>query len=442
VLRHPGTLAAVVALVALAPSPIGTLRSVAGDYHLATPKEPVLARLGYAGPGVIDSTMVHDLDAVLRTYAGAHGAVFDFNDELGLLYYLLNRVPGTRYYHVSMADTGFAQRQLISDVTRSRPRVVVFYGQGIGLPSWDGIEATVRHYDVSDYLLDHYVPLVDVDGQFVMIRSDLAASAPPLPPLTGHASTQDFFLANPECAWGYVPDFLAHPASLRSRAAVSVNSHVVSDSTVFFGGWTSNRRPGQSPLSVLAVRNGHVEATAVPNLYHSNTSPGSGFTVALPVIAGAGPVSFYEMNPDSTVSPLVPRATVSTMLVARADDRVVTTSDGRSHQVITQRGGVVDLAFVGQQRFLAVDLAPGTDLSAYHWLELSTPKGLAGGRYSVMDGRDQSPNLISFQTLPRVAAHVFVQVGSCPQWRGFAPTGLSLIQGGGLKTAPTVRLVR
>ena len=44
--------------------------------------------------------------ACSERYAGAGGPVFDFNDEPGLLYYLLNRVPGTRFYHVSMADTG------------------------------------------------------------------------------------------------------------------------------------------------------------------------------------------------------------------------------------------------------------------------------------------------------------------------------------------------
>ncbi len=115
-LRHPASLALVVALVALAPSPVGTVKAVASNYHVTAGSEPVLARLGYSDPGVVDVTMVRDLGAVLQRYAGTDGAVFDFNDEPGLLYYLLNRVPGTRFYNVSMADTGFAQRQLISDL--------------------------------------------------------------------------------------------------------------------------------------------------------------------------------------------------------------------------------------------------------------------------------------------------------------------------------------
>lgn len=58
------------------------------------------------------------------------------------------------------------------------------------------------------------------------------------------------------------------------------------------------------------------------------------------------------------------------------------------------------------------------------------------------DGTDQSPDAISFSTLPRSTGRVFVQVGSCPQWRGFSAPGLSLVQGGGPKSLPVVRLVR
>jgi hypothetical protein len=96
---------------------------------------------------------------------------------------------------------------------------------------------------------------------------------------------------------------------------------------------------------------------------------------------------------------------------------------------------------------LDLDVPPGTVLDQYHWLELSSPVGLGGAQYSVTDGADQSPNAISFSTLPRSNDHVFVQVGSCPQWHAFSSTGLSLVQGGGpnslpTKSLPVVRLVR
>jgi hypothetical protein len=440
--RHPATLAIVVALVALAPTPVGTLEAVAGSYHVTAPGPPVLTRLGYSDTGVIDTTMVHDLDAVLRRYAGPGGPVFDFNDEPGLLYYLLNRVPGTRFFHVSMADTGFAQRQLISDLTRSRPRLVVLYGEGIGLPHWDGIQATVRHYDVSDYLLDHYVPLANVDGQWVMIRSDLAASAPALPALLGSSSTRDFYLSSPECAWGFSPNFLHRPATLGSQGALSVDTHVSSASTLLVTGFTVDRAPGQAPLRVLAVRNGVVVATAVPNAKHSTASPNSDFTMVLPTTGGDQPWSFYVSDPDGTVSPMTLDGAVPRHLVAAGRGRTVSSSDGVAHTVSTHSGGVVSSVVRSTDRMLALSVAPGTDLAGYHWLELTSPARSRGANYSVTDGTDQSPDAISFSTLPRSTGHVFVQIGSCPQWRGFEAAGLSLVQGGGPKSLPVVRLVR
>ena len=439
--RHPVTLVGFVALVALAPAPVGTVRAVAADYHLRTASPPVLARLGYSDPGVIDTTMVGDLGTVLDRYAGADGAVFDFNDEPGLLYYLLNRVPGTRYYNVSMADTGFAQRQLIADLTRSRPRVVVFYGQDIGLPAWDGIEPTVRHYDVSQYLLDHYQPLADVDGQLVMIRDDLAASAPPLPPLVGNATARDLYLSNPECAWGFSPNFLVPPTLSPSAPAVTATSRLVADSTLLVRGWTRDRQAGQSPLPVVATRGATVVGTAIPNIYRSASSPGSEFTMALPVAAGAGPVSFYAENPDGTVSAISPLPTVSSALVTTGHAATVTTPDGRVHVTRPADGGILETASVSAKRVVALDLAPGTDPAKYRWLEISAPGGAGGGGYSVIDGVDQSPNLVTFATLLRAPTHIFVQVGSCPQWRGFSGRGLSLVVSGGPRSLPVVRLV-
>jgi len=448
--RHPGTLVAVVALVALAPTPLRTVRAVPSHFHATVDAEPAVPGLGYAEPGVMDTTMVHDLAAVLQRYAGTNGAVFDFSDEPGLLYFLLNRVPGTRYYNVSMADTGFAQRQLIGELERSRPRLVVFYGEGIGLPVWDGIDATVRHYDVSDYLLANYRPLADVDGQFVMIRSDLADSAPALPALQGPVQTAQLDLTNPECAWGFAPSFLAQPASLRSGGGVTITPRVAATSTLLIGGWSFDPSRHEPSVEVLAVRDGTVAATAVPNVvrgdvaehFNSVTAISSGFGLALPLTPGTGPVALYALNADGTVSPLAPSAGVPANLVMPGDAEVVTTSDGRTHRVSSESQGVVDSALVGGQRLLALDLPASTDLSSYHFLELSAPRGLGLGEYRIDDGNDSSPGLISFRTLPRVGHHVFVEVGSCPQWHAFSSSGLSILQEGGPASPPVVRLIR
>ncbi|HUY23055.1 MAG TPA: hypothetical protein VMV22_12040, partial [Acidimicrobiales bacterium] len=446
--RRPATLVVVVALVALAPAPLGTVRDLPGEYHPTAATTPVLPRLGYAKSGVVDVTMVHDLDAVLRRYAGDRGAVFDFGDEPGLLYFLLGRVPGTRFFHVSMADTSFAQRQLVSDLTRSRPRVVVFYGLGMGLPAWDGIQAWVRHYAVSEYLLDNYRPLADVDGQFVMVRADLAATAPPLPALKGPVTTSDPYLSLPTCDWGFAPNFLARSASLSSSPGLTLRTHVVATSVVSLSGWSFDARRALPPVRVLAARDGRQVGSVVPNGVRLDalrrfTATGilrSGFTMDL-LARSAGPVALYGLNPDGTVSPLAPLSSAPSTLVVRGGDQPVTTSDGVVHAVSTESVGSVGAALVHEQ-IVALDVPPGSDLAGYHWLELSAPRHVGPGAYSVSDGIDQSPGAISFRALLRAGSHLFVQVGSCPQWRSFTAPGLTLLARGGRGSPPSVRLVR
>src|SRR5207302_144912 len=99
--------------------------------------------------------------------------VFDFSNDPGLYYYLLGRGPRTKYYHVSMAIPEAAQDDLIAELRSNRPKLVVFTDDRYGLPGWDGIPNMVRHYDVSQYILDNYRPLVSIRGQ--VLYADAAA---------------------------------------------------------------------------------------------------------------------------------------------------------------------------------------------------------------------------------------------------------------------------
>ncbi len=76
-----------------------------GQHHLVGVTESSLARVGYAAPGEIDAGLLRDLDTAIRAYAGDDGPVFDMTNSLGYLYYLLNRVPGTRFIHIVLAMT-------------------------------------------------------------------------------------------------------------------------------------------------------------------------------------------------------------------------------------------------------------------------------------------------------------------------------------------------
>ena len=92
-----------------------------------------------------------------------------------LFHYLLDRRPSTRYFHVSMAIRKHTQADLIKELERRPPKLVVFSSSpAFGLPSWDGISNQVRHYDVSQYILDHYRPVLDSHTFVLMARNDLA----------------------------------------------------------------------------------------------------------------------------------------------------------------------------------------------------------------------------------------------------------------------------
>ena len=131
----------------------------------------------------------------------------------GYIYYLLDRRPASQFVHVSMAITPYSQQLLIDSLRRSRPPVVVFDSAGIGLPVWDGIVNNVRHYDVSQYLLSNYQPIVRTHGVLLMLRNDLMASRPALPQLIVPPLSTDLYFSGPACVWGSIPSFLSSPVS-------------------------------------------------------------------------------------------------------------------------------------------------------------------------------------------------------------------------------------
>ena len=115
-----------------------------------------------------------------------------------------------------MAIRQATQHDLIRELRKEQPKIVVFSSDWLGLPFWDGIANEVRHYDVSRYLLDHYHPLLHSHGFLVFARN--GAQTPPLSEVTSKleepAQTTDLYFRTFPCDWGYTPDFLTiHPQS-------------------------------------------------------------------------------------------------------------------------------------------------------------------------------------------------------------------------------------
>jgi hypothetical protein len=208
--RPVASVAAIIAVPLLFSSRLPLLEAVPGRFD---PGVPVPAYetlpLGYTVPGAVDTAQILALGAALDRYAGPRAPVFDFVNEMGVTYFLLDRVPGARFYHVESAATPFAQELEVGDLRKSRPPVVVFFDNTFGLPLYDGITSMERDYLVSQYILDHYRPVEDVQGQLLMLRDDLAAAPTP--------QEQKLYFSVPPCNWGDTPDFFTPPPA-RDRA--------------------------------------------------------------------------------------------------------------------------------------------------------------------------------------------------------------------------------
>jgi hypothetical protein len=376
-----------------------------------------------------------DLAAVLDRYAGANGPVFDFSNDPGIIFYLLGRVPATRFFHVSMAIPVLAQRQLVSELARSRPRVVVFKDDSNGLPEWDGVLNAVRHYEVSQYLLDHYVPLVDVDGTLVLLRSDLAAHAPPLPPLLGPSVTAGLYFDAPTCAWGDIPNFLRVPGEPVASSAVRIPTRVVAHALTTVTGWAVDHSLLAPAKEIVAVSGGRVVATAalgaarfdVVQALKSSQVLASGYTFAF---ASSGrPVQLYSLNEDGTLTPLTPAKTVASSVVTPGTAPRIRTTDGVDRRISSVIGrGSVDTAVTVSDRVESLVVPASMRITAYDRLELRATGPLPPGAVVVSDALGVPSHEITFTVLHSSASRVAVPVGSCPQWHGFQPSNVTLVQ--------------
>lgn len=124
------------------------------------------------------------------------GPIFDFANQPLLFHYLLDLPPATRFPYVSLAIHPHLQTQLVGELAKARPRFVV-YAKGPHNPmqgSWDDVHNMVRHYQVSRYILDNYVPVAWVAEHLLLERADTGAK--PLPGST--------YSSLSPCEWGSI----------------------------------------------------------------------------------------------------------------------------------------------------------------------------------------------------------------------------------------------
>lgn len=238
--RNPATMAAavIVALIAPitgAPTVFASVRSIPAREHALAATEPKIPGLGYIAPAANPAVLVSNLATALNIYAGRSGTVFDMTNSPGYIYLLLNRRPASRFTNIGQAMTAYSQQLIIGDLERSRPPVAVFESDMIGMWEWDDINNNVRDYAVSQYLLDHYQPVLLTDGELLLLRDDLMASRPPVPRLLQQPVSANLYFSGATCAWGDVPNFLPTAPAGRSmllRVTARVRTGDVTTSVV------------------------------------------------------------------------------------------------------------------------------------------------------------------------------------------------------------------
>jgi hypothetical protein len=435
----PVSLLAIVAIAAGSPKTVASWENIPLGFHAVVPVDaPSSLALGYTRPGAVDLAQVTDLRNVLDRYAGKNGPVFDFVNEMGVTYFLLNRVPGARFYDVSVAQTTRAQDLEVSDLERSRPHVVVFNDTQYGLPSYDGIWSMERNYIVSQYILDHYRPLLDTHGQLILLRNDLFKRARPYPKLSVPPVTSDLYFDEnvPACDWGYTPNFLYHPSS---RAAVGgVNLPVKSSGTketVSMTGWAFDT-PDDLPGQILVVSGGRLIASTVPNIYrpdvvraiHTGGAAYSGFTIQFSLPPHAS-YRIFVLNADGSVTPL------SSATSTGANDSPppnLTTPNGvvRPQRIVSSEGHIESVS-ESLARSFTLTVPAGTDLSSFEWMEMRTRVGLGNSHIEVTDSvTGGASHVIALSTLASIGRTVFTRVGSCLQWHGYKTTTLTMLVSG------------
>ena len=457
------TALAIAVTLSHAPVPLTTaVRAIPSHFTVTVPEEPSLARVGYAVPGAIDAGMVLDISQITSKYLGPKDTVFDFSNSPGLYYYLLRLHPATRYYHVSMAIRQRTQADVISELARRRPKLVVYASSSFGLFAWDGIGNPVRHYDVSQYLLEHYRPLLVSHGYLLMARdgSRLPPLASVVTGLSEQPVTDHLYLKAPACAWGDTPNFLTTGPSQASQARPLVlRSPSGKAGVLTLGGWAADHVAGKPAAEVVAAVGTLVVARIPvsgdrPDVATYFKQPGlrhSGFSAVIRLrpewIAGlhlygitrGGTATELAFGPGASWRPGPGTAATLTLPGGRSLE-VVPDAVRSSVDAATLVGGPKPPLPFGYSGLIQFDSPAHPE--RYHWLEIETRTPLHATRFALSDRGTlgAETNSITFSTLGRGPRTVRVQIGACSQWRDY--TGPLYLAMSDYEDVSAVRLLR
>jgi hypothetical protein len=444
--RHVLSAAAGALLLTAVPPAVEHLATVPSRFTPDVPAEKASARLGYAAAVNLPAGILDDLEVAVQAL-GPDARLFDFTNQPGLVHYLLGLPSPTRYPHVSMAIREPNQADLIDELAADPPELVLYWSSNIlGLGAWDGIVNPVRHYDVSQWLLENYEPWFAIHGELLYIRHDLDKPDPRgfADLLTVDPIIEDTAALLPACDWGTSPVFLDDDRQVATDGT-TLNGTPIDRTATFVG--RAGPVAGTPVARVLAVaQDGTVlsegaATVAWPDL--ATVAPGGvarGFAITVPLAARERPedVRIVAVSSDNVAASigtgpvLVPGSHLaysSGRTAIATSSRATGAIDGTAVTALTAGEGVV--------RF---DLPEGA-IDAFDWLELSVDRKPTPESFSLTDVYGSgAARTIQFQSLDRGVPRYLVQAASCPQWRDF--TGNVLYLRHGSSAAVTLTLQR
>jgi hypothetical protein len=423
------TAAAVTLAALLSPTPIlDRAEAIPERVSVEAQFDPDPLRIGFLSPNATSLEMMRDVGWILDHYLGPSGEVFDFSNNPFLFHYVLDRQPASRYFHVSMAIRRGTQSDLIRELERRKPKLVVSatYPR-FGLPDWDGIPNQVRHYDVSEYILDHYRPLLASQGWLFMARNGSGLRPPPRAlegALYERPATDVLYFRTLRCNWGYAPNFLSTgPAEDEAARAVELRMRPT-DGVFTVSGWAADLDAKAPAMLVVAALGRRVYGQATPATERPDIAGGlgderfarSGFRMIIPAVVPLQQLRVYGLTRDGTARELVYGPGSGLAPLSRTPDRVVL--GGRSFRVIP--GGIHGWAesAEGEKPTWALELPPGSAPADYDWLEFRTRTRFEDDTLWITDSRGDPERAISLKTLDRGQLTIRVQVAACSQWRG------------------------
>ena len=436
-LRQPATIVILVVAVLGVPAIQHTVWHSPGDTKQVAPSQTNPALVGYSSPTAIDPKLLSDLRTIIDTYAGAKGKIFDFTNSMGYYYYLLQRDNATSFVSVSMAESEYSQKIVIDQLAKSKPALVTFDDDDFGLPVWDGPRNEVRHFQISQYLLDGWTPILRSHSVLFMVRNDLLAGAPSVPALSEAPQTTDLYSSSPTCDFGDTANFLeSKPTSPSVTLPVTSLGNV---EQVSVRGWAFDP-VADEPVKKILVTVGDQVASQVdaaasrPDVAAALRDPRaseSGYQVSL-TSKQTGTPGVYALLPDGLAHPVGSTVASAAGHLTRPDGSQVSVSN-------VAASGSIDTLLSSHSALSSVTIPRSATFDSYQLATFSA--GLKIGD-SVLDLTDQAPLAanapsgggsedIVANVIPNAGSSIAIRVGSCLQWHGYQGKTLYFLQTGG-----------